>query len=327
MKIAFLTSRLDKPSYRIRITQYLPFLQNMGYQYDQFVMEKNIFKKFSFYRNLQNYDIVFLHRKLLRMPDAFLLRKYSKCIIFDFDDALIYKDSNTGSFQSPKLLSLFNKTIGICDKVIAGNNYLKTLASAHNDHIKIIPSPIDTDKYIPMNVQKNPNEFIIGWLGSKSTLVYLNNISHVLDKVHEKHPHTKLKIVCSDFFKCAKMPVIEKKWRLEDEVSDINSFDIGLMPLSDDPWTRGKCGLKLIQYMSCQIPAICSPVEINKEIVDHNINGFRADSPDDWIRYLDILITQSRTREQFAIKAREKILNEYSLFVNFKKLNSVLTSN
>jgi hypothetical protein len=133
-----------------------------------------------------------------------------------------------------------------------------------------------------------------------------------------------LKIVCDVFFDCDQMKVIKKYWSSEEEVSDLQSFDIGLMPLVDDPWSWGKCGLKIIQYQGVGVPVVCTPVGINRDLVEDGVNGFYAMTPEQWEEKLSILIEDSALREKMGLEGRKRVLSRYTLQTCGPRLLSIL---
>ena len=324
MKIAFLTNRTDKPSFRFRISEYLPSLEKEGFKSDIFLLSKSLIKRIKTYRKLKKYDCVFLHRSLLSLPDIYLLKKHSSKLIFDFDDAIIYNDPNKTKLISSKKKSRFKQTIKRTDIIIAGNEYLKNLVEPYTHKTCIIPTPVNTKYFTPKNDGQNKENIIIGWLGSASTLIYLKDIIDVLDKLYLKYKNIELKIVANDFIESKNIPIIKKQWSQDDEASDLHSFDIGIMPLRNDPWSEGKCGFKLIQYLSCAVPAVCSPVGINKTIIQHDYNGLLASNKDEWIKQLSILIEDKPLREKLAHNGLKIIEDKFSIKANLPILLKLL---
>jgi glycosyltransferase involved in cell wall biosynthesis len=154
------------------------------------------------------------------------------------------------------------------DFVVAGNQFLKSETLHYNPYVEVIPTSIDLSRYNLKESFHRDGPIVIGWLGSSSTLKYLKDLSPVFEDLFKIFPNTRLKIVCDNFFDLPNMPVIKKQWSLKEEVEDLKSFDIGVMPLTDDLWTRGKCGLKILQYYGVGVPVVCTPVGVNREIVN-----------------------------------------------------------
>jgi glycosyltransferase involved in cell wall biosynthesis len=177
---------------------------------------------------------------------------------------------------------------------------------------------------VPKAGADNDGTVTLGWIGSSSTIFYLERIRGVLDRVFERHTNTRLKIVADRFLDCDLMPVVKKNWDYGDEIADLRSFDIGLMPLTDDPWARGKCGFKLLQYMAVGVPGVASPVGVNTEIIEHGRNGFLAESEKEWTECLARLIEDPALRRRMGEEARRTVIERYSQDVNAPRLWAVL---
>ncbi len=322
MKIAFLATRADKPSTRFRISQYFALLKASGISPSLLIFPAHFWNRLSFYHSLSAYDVVVVSRKLLTGFEIILLKYYARRLFFDFDDAIIYKDSNQKEIKrSEAAWKRFKKIIASSHTVLAGNGYLKSMALPFNPNTHILPTPVDTDRYQARTVDiRNPERLTLGWMGTASTLFYLKQILPALETLYRKYPFLQLKIVANEFFTHPFIPILKKPWAFEDEVRDLQSFDIGVMPLTDDIWARGKCGLKLLQYMACGISSVCSPVGVNAVIIENGVNGFHAASPEEWISRLEQLIQNPSLRREFGLNGRKKAEEEYSVKVNGEKL-------
>jgi glycosyltransferase involved in cell wall biosynthesis len=170
------------------------------------------------------------------------------------------------------------------------------------------------------------SKLTIGWIGSSATLHYLEDMKEILDMIYDLHPEVQLKIVGNTFFDCERMPTIKKEWNYDEEITDLHSFDIGLMPLTDDPWSRGKCGFKLLQYMAVGIPAVSSPVGVNKEIIKDGENGMLAESKESWINKLSLLLKDGNLRRDIGKRGRIAVMNDFSAKKNVIKLIKIFKS-
>lgn len=326
MKIAFLVTRVDKPSARYRVLQYIPLLGKEGYITEVYTIPKNPLERLKLFAKMKDFDIVFLQKKLFNAVEFYVLRKNSKKLIYDFDDAVMFKDSkNTKQFSKGRMKG-FVMTIKNADMVIAGNQYLKSFAIKENAETHIIPTPIDMNRYTEKPLTASSDSLMLGWIGSSATLFYLERMKNVWDAIYDMFPRIKLKIVADKFFDCEKMPVIKKQWKYEDEINDLHSFDIGIMPLTDDTWSRGKCGFKLLQYMAVGVPSICSPVGVNKYIITDNTNGFWASNDQEWISKVSILIEDCQLRRRLGETARKTVTDHYSTKLTNKKMIEILRS-
>lgn len=320
MNIAFLATRIEKPSFRYRVLQYIPFLEKEGYKCEVNVIPKTVWARIKLFRRMKNFDIVFLQKKLFNAVEWSFLRKNARKLIYDFDDAVMFRESNNKNLFSDRRMNSFIRTVKDSDIVIAGNEYLKDLAIKENKKTFVIPTSVDMNRYTEKPLMASSDSVILGWIGSSSTLFYLERMKNVWDSLYKLFPNIKLKIVADKFFDCENMPVIKKQWSYEGEIQDLHTFDIGIMPLTDDPWSRGKCGFKLLQCMAVGIPVVCSPVGVNKDIVTDGINGFLADRDEEWIEKIGILIKNDKLRLQMGKMARETVLAHYSVNIAIRQL-------
>lgn len=314
MKMLFLVPRLDKASTRYRVLQFLPYLEGAGVRCETIPLSKRFRNWFSLYRRLRGADCVFIQKKLFSPLELLLVRRAARRLVYDFDDAVMYKDGPAASFRHARQRRRFAAMVRQSDLIIAGNRYLWEEALQYGRPVELIPTTIDTNRYL---VRPMPElirgDLVLGWIGSRGTLKYLEQIAPALERLGRQFPRVRLKIVADGFFDLDQMKVIKKTWSGEEEISDLHSFDIGLMPLSDDPWTRGKCGFKLLQCMAVGLPVVCSPVGANREIVAQGSEGFWAASDEEWESRLRDLIENPPLRQEMGRNARKKVESHYSL--------------
>lgn len=280
------------------------------------------------------YDVIILQRTFFPGKTKPFLELFicflKKNVIFDFDDAIfVYHKNNSAERQNwiYKILEddkNVEKIITKCHAVLAGNKYLAEYAQRFNPRTTIVPTPVDADYYkpLPAKVVKNPPVVTIGWIGTSGNLPYVEDLTGSFCKLQAEY-NCVFKIVCNPVARRLRMDGLHYEWlnwSIENELQDILSFDIGIMPLEDTPWTRGKCGFKLLQYMACGIPVVASPVGVNREIIQDNINGFTARTLDEWTEKLTRLINDQELRKRFGARGREMVLSQYSLERNYPLL-------
>ena len=325
MNVAFLTSRIEKASFRQRVLQYIPHIKRKGFSVTLFTIPEGLLDRYRLFRGLVQFELVVLHRKLFSLAEWRILRRASKRLLFDFDDAIMLRDPNrAGKAGSRRRLKRFERTVAESDRVVCGNNYLKGWAERYRKDAIVIPTPVDMDRYEPKDYGQRHNRITIGWIGSASTLIYLEGIKDVLDELAQRYPNLQLKIVADRFFECKRMRTIKVEWAYPTEVEELKSFDIGVMPLTDDPWSKGKCAFKLIQYMAVGLPAVASPVGMNREVVKDGVNGFLARNHREWVEKLSLLIEDRLLRERLGIRARQRVKEHYSVESNLPKFIEVL---
>jgi len=329
------------PSQRFRVELYEPYLIEAGITYwiAPFMDERTwdlLYKKGAvlqkvagiskgYFRRLKhvlwdvhNYDYVFVHREAAPLgPPMFewiISRLWRKKMIYDFDDAIwIPNTSKENKFAS--WLKAFGKVKKICGwsyKVVGGNDYLYSYARQYNTNTVLIPTCVDMQLAHNKVKQHSENNITVGWTGSHSTLSYLDELVPIIKELQDEFDFNFLVIAN----KKPDLPLKNWKfipWNAITEVDDLLKMDVGVMPLKSDAWSEGKCGFKLIQYLSLGIPAVASPVGVNKIIIEAGKNGFLCSSDAEWKEHLRQLITDVQMRTEFGKAGHEKILLEYSI--------------
>jgi glycosyltransferase involved in cell wall biosynthesis len=283
---------------------------------------RTVKENFRFFNSLSQYDLIFLQRKRFSQPRLGLLRRKAKKVVYDFDDSIMYRNSTREDPVSHTRQRRFVQMVKASDFVIAGNEFLKEQVFPINSNVEVIPSSIDGERYDPKDYSSK-KEVTLGWIGDHGSIHYLEKMKPIFEEIGKRYPHTELKIVCDIFFDCERMKVVKKEWRSEEEVTDLQSFDIGLMPLMDDPWSWGKCGLKIIQYQGVGVPVVCTPVGINRDLVEDGVNGFYAMTPDEWVKKLSILIEDVSLREKMGREGRERVMDRYTVQACAPRLFSI----
>jgi glycosyltransferase involved in cell wall biosynthesis len=332
------------PSQRFRFEQYLDHLNANGYQcnfswllnanddkffYSQgkivrkgLIVIKSIWKRINEVLKASKYDIVFVQRECFMLGTSFFEKKFAKRskLIFDFDDSIWIQNIS----EANKIFSVFkdaSKTktiIQVADLVFAGNNYLADFARQFNKKVVVVPTTIDTDLYKP--VKKYPKEKIcIGWSGSVTTIEHMETKINALTAIRNKYQEkVYFKIIGDGNYYSDVLQTKGLPWIKNTEVQDMSEFDIGIMPLPDTEWAKGKCGLKGLQYMALGVSTIMSPVGVNSEIIQDGENGFLADSDEKWIDKLSLLIDSFELRKKIGDAGRKTVEEKYSIHANHK---------
>jgi glycosyltransferase involved in cell wall biosynthesis len=250
--------------------------------------------------------------------------KKGVAIVVDYDDAIFHRyDLNKNSIIRKILGRKIASIMKISNVVIVGNQYLKKYALlSGSKEILSLPTVIDLKRYIPQ-AQINYEIFKIGWIGSPTTSKYLNFILPVIEKLNQDG-NLCLILIGAGQFDINGVSYYIRQWSESTEVDNISEFDVGIMPLPDNPWERGKSGYKLIQYMACGKPVVASPVGANTEIVEHGVNGFLAESKEEWLRALTMLRDNPGLRKKMGRAGREKVKKKYCLQITAPTLVSVL---
>lgn len=329
------------PSQRFRVELYERYLQAAGIDYKiaSFIDEATwdiLYKGGSmpqkalgivkgYLRRIKNvlidvhsYDYVFVHREAAPLgPPVFewiVAKLWGKKMIFDFDDA-IWIPNTSAENKIASMLKAFWKTKYNCKwsyKVAGGNKYLCAYAAQYNKNVVLVPTCVDTELIHNQLKQHHNGKVTIGWTGSHSTLFYLDELIPILQELQQEMDFNFVLIANRD----PQLPLKNYSfipWNEQTEVTDLLHMDIGVMPLTPDKWSEGKCGFKLIQYLSLGIPAIASPVGVNSEIIDEGVNGYQAITATQWKTGLKRLIEDAQLRKDMGIAGRKKIVEHYSI--------------
>lgn len=260
-------------------------------------------------------DVTMLQKKLPTALDATLLAAASRHLVFDFDDAIYYRNQHgveNGSFHSKSRELKFARIARKSDLVIAGNEYLAAAARTHQPNTLILPSPVAVTG-VPEKSYDTLNPIpVIGWVGSKDTLKYLEGIKSLLVNVHSQHPF-QIHVISNGHFDIPGIECRNIPWRLETQDMEIAQFDIGIMPLTDDPWARGKCAYKLLQYMAAGVPFVASAVGMNVEVAFENTTGYAVADDQEFCDALLWLLNDPGLRADMGSKGRYVAEKHYSI--------------
>ncbi len=316
MKILFLTASLKTPSTRFRVLQNLEVWRVLGLEVTALPLPKNNWARCKLLYTLPKYDIVVLQKRLLHRHTFSLLRRRARILLYDFDDAVMFSDSNKmGGFFSERKSRRFTAVAKSSDLLLAGNEYLKEQAvNAGARRVEVVPTGVDCNFFTPMDesVKKPVDSLVnIGWIGSKANLIYLKALAQPLNLLYKKRQDFKLTIVCDDFAEVFDCPVDKISWSAAGEVQDIQDFTIGIMPLADDPWTKGKCAFKLLQYMACGLPAVASSTAVTRKIIEPWQNGLLAATPLAMVKKIEWLLDNRQLLPELGRSARRSIIGTY----------------
>jgi glycosyltransferase involved in cell wall biosynthesis len=272
-------------------------------------------------------DLVFVFRESALLGPAIaerILKRRAIPYVYDFDDSVwIRYRSPANSFWS--YLRCPGKTATSCRlaaHVLAGNETLAGYARAHGRLVSVVPTTIDTDLYRP-TAARGQGMIVIGWSGSYSTGPYLELVRPVLQRLARRFSFRIVTIGAREF-RVDGVEVDVRPWRAESEVSDINQFDIGIMPLPDARWEQGKCGLKALQYMALSIPTVASPVGVNRDIIAHGENGLLAATQEEWEAALGRLVADAALRRTLGRAGRDTVERSYSARVHAPRVAALL---
>lgn len=332
------------PSQRFRLEIYLNQLEshNIPYDYEIFYNEKayrilyqkgkvlqklllilsGFWKRFLLLFSLGQYSHVFIHRELTPIgPPIFewiISKVFKKKVIYDFDDAIWLPNysENNAFFSRFKNYKKVNKIMKWSDVVVAGNAYLQSHGEQYNPNTIIIPTVVDTAHYHQPAKDHKSKTMTLGWTGTLTTNIHLESLKDVFKRLSKKHDF-RLKIISNQRPALDLPNVVYENWDRSREIEQLQDIDIGLMPLlSNKDFYKGKCGFKAIQFMALEKVTVASPVGVNREIIQDGVNGFLAETNEDWHHILDELLTDLHKYDAMAQNGRKTIEKKYSLKAN-----------
>lgn len=341
-------------SSRTRVFQYLPYLEAAGIKTEiKVVIPDQLVTRFghrgaasrllyyvvSFLRTvwvgwrciglIPSFDRVLIQKILFPRPIVYLLRKYRAKIVYDFDDAIFTTEESRsllGRIGSWRRGNGLPRMLACSETVIVENEYTASYARQFCDRVETITGPIDTDRFSPRDKPVR-DVVVLGWIGSTTTTAYLAGILESIERVVKARPNVSLRLVGALPFETDQIVVEQFDWSIESEVDYLAGFDIGLMPLPDDLWTRGKGGYKLLQYGAMGLPVVASPVGVNSQIVEDGVTGFLVDSEEAWMERILCLVDDAGLRARMGQAGRERMVEQYSLARGGRKFVRILCEN
>jgi glycosyltransferase involved in cell wall biosynthesis len=277
-----------------------------------------------------DFDVVYVHREASLVGPALLERialHRRPRLIYDFDDA-IWLPYVSPSNRYLSYLKMPSKTRSLCrlaTAVTAGNETLAEFARRYNQRVSVVPSTVSLREYRPRPTSIQEPTPIIGWTGSHSSAQYLRLIEGPL-RTLAAHRRFRFRVVGLEGYRIDGLEVECRPWRAETEVEDLWGMDIGVMPLADEPWTRGKCGMKAIQYMGVGLPVVVSPVGANRTIVEDGVNGLHATDEAQWVDCIGRLLDDSGLRTRLGARARRTVETNYSAEVQAPRVAAIIGS-
>jgi glycosyltransferase involved in cell wall biosynthesis len=239
-------------------------------------------------------------------------------LLFDFDDAVFGRDSYAPKgIYSGRRQRHFAAVCRAADAVIAGNAFLRDAASRWTapERLHILPTCIDPQRYPLARHDRGGQEVEMVWIGSSSTLRGLESIRPILERLGSRWPGLRLKLVCDQFLNLNHLPVVAVPWTQNGEATELASADIGISWMPDDAWSRGKCGLKVLQYMAAGLPVVANPVGVQVDMIRHGESGYLAETSAEWEEAIGILARDPALRRRMGAAGRRRVESDYSVDV------------
>jgi glycosyltransferase involved in cell wall biosynthesis len=307
MKFLFIAKGNDNPSTRYRVFPLAARLRELGHDTEICSSEFHLGNRINILNLTVKSDAVIIQRKLFGAIYFRLLRSCSSKLIFDLDDAIFIRSNGT---PSKRRMEGFKRTLIACDTVWAGNNYLLGNTEKYNDKCFIVPTPVNPDVYV--NQVAKHDILTLVWIGSSSTRKYLESHRNVFECLGRSISQIQLKVISDFEIQFENLRVINIPWSKKTEAEEIARCHIGIAPMDDNAWTRGKCALKILQYMASSLPVVTSAVGANKEAVVHGETGFHAINKDDWITSIILLSKDVGKRTRLGLAGRQQVEQYYS---------------
>ena len=340
------------PSQRYRIEQWEPLLRERGVEitYEPFecpelnallyhpgrvakklqLVAEGLGRRFAAVKKTREYDLVYILREAALLgPPVFerMVHKTGVPIVFDFDDAIFvsYRSPSNGYLSYLKFAGKTKTICRLASHVMVGNPYLADYARQFNDRVTVIPTTIDTKTYQVPPPKTSNGPPVIGWTGSHSTVQHLDTLRGALKKLAAREKF-RLRVIGTPVYELGPIDVEAMRWRAKTEVDDLRPIDIGVMPLPEDKWSKGKCGAKALQFMGMGIPTVCSPVGVNTEIIQDDENGFLARTEDEWVDKLTRLLRSAELRRRLGQAGRATVEEKYSAISQAPRVYEVFHS-
>ena len=295
--LLIITNNPKRASYRQRIEIYLNGLWLKGVDYRIAKLPSGLLARRRLFRQASDFRCVLLHKKCLNYFDVSYLRSHARKLVYDFDDAIMYSPKSPGSNRTSHF-ALFRRMAKVSDVIIAGNSYLAEHAGKFNGNVKVLPTGLNVASYDVSGKVFNDDKVRLVWIGSRSTLGYLEQIRAGLEELGRGNEKLVLKIICDDFLDFENLEVEKCRWSLENQCIDLASGDIGLAPLPDNRFTLGKCGFKILQYQAAGLPVVASPVGVNSAFVEDGKSGYLATDIGEWVERISALIENAELRKR-----------------------------
>lgn len=318
MRILFLAKDPHRPSFRFRVEQLLPAFRARGHVCEVRFLPKGALRRAPLLLGARGYDVAFVQKNLFPRPLLALLRAAARTLVYDIDDAIMFGRFGQDVASRSTRFAAMART---ADLVVCGNSFLADQTARLGGKTAIVPTGIDTERFHPREREKlargEGGRVVVGWTGSNTNNYFLSALFPVLARLAGK---IELRILSSterglEYQALGAVPHRFTHWTPENEVCEVAGYDVGLMPLADTPWTRGKCAFKALQYMALGIPTVASPVGVNCELIEDGRTGFLPKDDDAWHVALARLVASPQLRAELGAAGRARVVATHSLDV------------
>ena len=316
MKALALIESPNHVCYRYRIEAFAWALARRGIMLEALPMDHGLGPRLRCLRAARDVDVVILQRKLLPIWQLRLLRHLAPRLIYDVDDSLFQRDSYSRKGpESWARLAGFWATVYAADAVTVGNSFLKSRADAYVDSRKVhvVPTCVDPARYPMARHKRGPATARLAWIGQQSTLPSLGLAGEHLALAGRRLPGLELRVICDHYPDLEGVSVTRRTWSSDSETAELADTDIGVNWLPDESWSRGKCGLKVLQYMAAGLPVVANPVGMNREMIVHGQTGLLASTPQEWARAIERLASSPKLRQEMGRRGRRLVEQRFGV--------------
>lgn len=315
MKILYLTHRLNTPSTRWRVQQIVPHLAAHGCSAQVTPIPKGFLAPLRLLEWVAGYDVVILQKRLMPVWYMKLLRRKCKKLVYEFDDSVMLKHEGGSARPSRVREKRFAWIVRNADAITTSTDYLASLCVPYGvrEKVTVISNGIDTSHWKPVEKRRDSADVTIGWMGSGSNLIYLREVASVIGDLQKEFSRLGYTVVSDQSYSCGEARVTYKPYTVDEEVKDLQSFDIALAPLADNEWTRGKQNLKVLTYIAAGLPVVASDVAVNQFWITSGQNGLLASTSDGWKKHLTDLVRDPSLRARLGSAARRTAEENYNI--------------
>jgi len=310
-----LTRRRANASFRQRIEAYLAPLAERGIASEVVELAASPLARRRQLLRAREFDGLWLHRKTLTAWDAWALRGAAPPIVYDVDDAVMYQARTAEQGPHRGRLKRFRRTVAMARLTLVGNPILADHVARAGGRAEVVPTGLDAGRYQPREQRENAGPLKLVWIGSRSTLKRLEPFRGVFDELARAMPGVVLRVIADADFSVDGLAVENVSWSSETEARLLAECDVGVAPLPDTPYTRGKCGFKILQYMAAGLPVIASPVGANAKYVRPGETGLHARSTGEWVAAVQRLAGDPALRVTMGRAGRQRVADEFNLAV------------
>jgi glycosyltransferase involved in cell wall biosynthesis len=316
MRLVAVVKSVDHVCCRYRLAAFQPLLAEAGHELRLLSWPRSWWGRLGLKRRLCGADVVIIQRRMLAPWELRLVRGTAKRLVFDFDDAIFIRNSYSriGPVSATRQRG-FTRMVLAADLVVAGNDFLASRAAVETgtDRVRVVPTCVDPSRYPLARHVRSGKGVRLAWIGSSRTLRGLERTTALWDEIGRSCPGLALRIICDKGLSLTDLPVELCPWSNATEAASLAGADIGISWLPDDSWSRGKCGLKILQYMAAGLPVVANPVGVQANLVRHCETGFLAETAEEWRDAITCLAADPELRQRMGREGRRVVETQFNV--------------